>query len=242
MIILAGDVGGTNTRLNLYELNDALFASESQKKCSSVPGELIYSKKYMNQDYETFLCILQDFLISSNSNSLGNRNKIRPSLHVGCIAVAGPVDNNVVELTNRNWPPINGSELATHFNFDKILIINDFMAMGYGLLTLDHDKECKLLQNGINTSKNELGAIACIGAGTGLGECYLTPSDTNLDLQTNDKYCYTCFPSEGGHAEFSPRNEEEIGLQNYLKKLYEEPNRVSIERVVSGPGMQCTVI
>jgi glucokinase len=88
--------------------------------------------------------------------------------------------------------------------------------------------------------------IACIGAGTGLGECYLTPHDGQ----------WAAWASEGGHAEFAPRNELEvlsssvlpkfeltrtlcaqIELLQFLKEKFHEKNRVSVERVVSGPGL-----
>ena len=48
---------------------------------------------------------------------------------------------------------------------------------------------------------------------------------------------YECFPSEGGHAEFAPRNDLEMELLNFLKKKFAQKNRVSVERVISGPGL-----
>ena len=38
-----------------------------------------------------------------------------------------------------------------------------------------------------------------------------------------------------GHAEFAPRNELEVELLAFLKAKFAEKNRVSVERVVSGP-------
>jgi glucokinase len=48
---------------------------------------------------------------------------------------------------------------------------------------------------------------------------------------------YRCFPSEGGHADFAPRNELEFGLLSYLKQKFEQKHRVSVERIVSGTGL-----
>ena len=73
------------------------------------------------------------------------------------------------------------------------------------------------------------GPKVCVGAGTGLGECYLT--------QTNDQGDYTCFPSEGGHVEYAPRNDQEVSLFKYLSQKYESIHRISVERVVSGKGL-----
>lgn len=61
-----------------------------------------------------------------------------------------------------------------------------------------------------------------------MGECFLTPDSEGV---------YTCFPSEGGHIEWAPRNDLEIKLWKYLKNKFNYQNRVSIERVVSGPGL-----
>ena len=53
----------------------------------------------------------------------------------------------------------------------------------------------------------------------------------------------TCWGSEGGHTEWSPRNDVDVGLQRYLQEKYTAEgsrNRVSVERVVSGPGLADT--
>jgi len=74
--------------------------------------------------------------------------------------------------------------------------------------------------------------MACVGAGTGLGECFLTIGPDGE---------YQCYPSEGGHAEWAPRgegsDETQLDLLKYLKIKYSGRNRISVERVVSGPGI-----
>ena len=102
------------------------------------------------------------------------------------------------------------------------------MAQGYGILTLGKGDVKQL-----NDAQPLSGApIACLGAGTGLGECFLTPGP-------GGQYC--CWPSEGGHAEWAPRdqgNEEtQMDLLKFLKIKYAGWARVSVERVVSGPGI-----
>lgn len=76
--------------------------------------------------------------------------------------------------------------------------------------------------------------IACIGAGTGLGECFLTAAH---DARHGGALSYSCWASEGGHAEFSPRDEIGRDLLDFLKRKYAATHRVSVERVVSGPGI-----
>jgi len=70
--------------------------------------------------------------------------------------------------------------------------------------------------------------IACMGAGTGLGVCYLTWDDNAKE--------YNVWPSEGGHAEFAARSGVEFGLCDFIKRS-ERVGRVSAERVISGLGM-----
>ncbi|EWM29239.1 glucokinase [Nannochloropsis gaditana] len=130
-------------------------------------------------------------------------------------------------MTNRGRWIINGDRLAKEVGLKRVVLINDFVAQGYGLLTVDRTdtKEVHVLQD----ASPEPGApIATIGAGTGLGECFLTPGE--------DGY-YVAYPSEGGHAEFPPRTETEFQLLEFLKRRYEQKHRVSVERVVSGPGI-----
>jgi glucokinase len=73
--------------------------------------------------------------------------------------------------------------------------------------------------------------IACIGAGTGLGQTFLTAGSDNV---------YQAYQSEGGHADFAARSDLQYQLQKFLKKKFNEKNRVSVERVVRGQSTQGT--
>ena len=217
-LILCGDVGGTNTRLLLYKLSRA--APGVLQVGKRAPGELQCSAKYMNEKYTSFDDIISDFIAT---------NAITKTISSACIAVAGPVKDNKVQITNRSTWTMDGESLQTKFNIKNVSIVNDFLAVGYGLLTVDNTNDCVTLQTG--NSNTEGMPIACIGAGTGLGQCYLTAVDNG------GRFEYTCYPSEGGHTEFSPRNDIEIELLKYLKVKFNQPNRVSVERVVSGLGL-----
>jgi glucokinase len=161
-----------------------------------LPGTLLFDKKYTNDNYSSLLEVIQIFLNESNDTR-------QPS--TACLAVAGPVSNNRAVLTNHSSWDINGAEIGQALSLKGIRVINDFVAMGYGLLTLNEEKECIILQKG---TKKADAPIACIGAGTGLGECYLTPTGTGG---------HECYGSEGGHAEFAPRND--VSVQSILKML-----------------------
>ena len=135
-----------------------------------------------------------------------------------------------VLFTNNGWLISGDAILSTFGGSDGIqsaVLINDFVGCGYGALTVNHATECRKL----NAAVAVPGApIACVGAGTGLGECYLTTS-------TADPTSYTCFASEGGHAEFAPRSAVEFELLTFLRKKFGGNHRVSVERVVSGTGL-----
>lgn len=79
---------------------------------------------------------------------------------------------------------------------------------------------------------------ACIGAGTGLGEVYLTAGHlaTSVSSSEDDHTEYNVWASEGGHADFAPRDALEFGLLEYFKTT-ERLTRVSVERIVSGLGI-----
>ena len=73
--------------------------------------------------------------------------------------------------------------------------------------------------------RGRLANRALISAGTGLGEAFLV-------LDGRD---YVPYPSEGGHSDYAPRNEDEIDLLRFLRQKYN--GRISFERVVSGQGL-----
>eukprot|EP00558_Chaetoceros_sp_UNC1202_P003656 CAMPEP_0197234778 /NCGR_PEP_ID=MMETSP1429-20130617/2438_1 /TAXON_ID=49237 /ORGANISM="Chaetoceros sp., Strain UNC1202" /LENGTH=291 /DNA_ID=CAMNT_0042693265 /DNA_START=105 /DNA_END=980 /DNA_ORIENTATION=- len=112
-------------------------------------------------------------------------------------------------------------------------IINDFVGQGYGLLDLDLKNRTEIIEL-IPGSMDRIdvhGPKACVGAGTGLGECFLTTSSLHPDEG------YECYPSEGGHVDYTPRSEKEVGLWNHLRDKFGKTARVSMERVVSGKGL-----
>jgi glucokinase len=133
--------------------------------------------------------------------------------------IAGPVVNGTSKLTNLGWNVV-GSEVASDLGLDSVGLINDLEATSYGTLRL-RENDMITIQSG---TPQQHGPIAVAAAGTGLGEGALVW----------DGKRYRSLPSEGGHADFGPRNELEIELLRFLLTKHE---RVSYERVVAGPGM-----
>jgi len=214
-LVMAGDCGGTNSRLQIFKVpNDAKLVVGQPP-----PGELLFAKKYENHEFSNFTVVCQRFLEDAAMYTGG----IVPA--ACCLACAGAISENSVEFTNvaSGWN-IHGAKLERELGIKRVVLINDFVAQGYGLLTLSDDEKVLL-----NKGTYVPGApVACVGAGTGLGECFLTAASDGT---------YTCWPSEGGHVEFSPRNELGLDLLHHLREKFADKKRVSIERVVSGPGI-----
>lgn len=206
--LLCADIGGTNTRLLLFRATTT--------GTPNVEKDLLFKKSYLNEQYPSFLDVLHEFLKEAKC--------VTPPV-TACFAVAGPVIDNVVRFTNRMSWVVDGNQVAADLGIKKVKLINDFVANGYGLLTLDEKTECVQIIGG---PKVKSAPVVCLGAGTGLGECFLTPNETGQ---------YTCFPSEGGHSEFAPRNDLEMELLRFLKSKFEQKHRISVERVVSGTGL-----
>jgi len=138
---------------------------------------------------------------------------------VACFGIACPVINGDCEAPNLSWK-VDTRRLAREIGIPRTSVINDFHAVGYGLHSLSDD-EVEVLQPGVAVAH---GPIALIGAGTGLGQGYLLWEGSR----------YVVYPSEGGHADFSPTD----GLQrDLLASLAGEFGRVSSERILSGEGL-----
>ncbi|KAG2804511.1 hypothetical protein PC112_g18694, partial [Phytophthora cactorum] len=168
-LIMSGDCGGTNTRLSLWNIPK----DSKHIKGDIAPGSMLFSKKYLNEDYASFAEVCHLFLVEA---------KLVNQIPEACVlACAGPILKNTVDFTNVEFGwKIDGPCLEKELGIKKVRLINDFAAMGYGLLTL-RPHEYMVLND---APKDETAPMATIGAGTGLGECFLTPG---MDGQ------YSCF-------------------------------------------------
>lgn len=137
-----------------------------------------------------------------------------------CFGVPGPVRDGRLRLTNLPWT-LDSRELAANLGIEHVFLINDLEANGYGIAELGADQIYTLSEG----DPSQTGNRALIAAGTGLGEGLLAWNGR----------IHVPYPSEGGHADYAPRNEDEIDLLRYLKQKYN--GRISFERVVSGMGM-----
>jgi glucokinase len=137
-----------------------------------------------------------------------------------CFGVPGPVRNGRLRLTNLPWT-LDSNELSMTLGIMHVFLINDLEANGYGVEELTADQIYTLSEGDVS----QIGNRALIAAGTGLGEAILMWNGRS----------HNPYPSEGGHGDYAPRNEDEIDLLRFLKQKYN--GRISTERVVSGPGL-----
>jgi glucokinase len=137
------------------------------------------------------------------------------------IAIAGPTKGDVIRFTNNPWiirPALIGEKLGV----DTHLLINDFEAVGHAVAAADaaaFDHLC-----GPDTDLPATGTISVIGPGTGLGVAHVW----------RDGPAYRVQATEGGHIDFAPLDSIEDAI---LARLRQRHRRVSVERIVSGPGI-----
>jgi glucokinase len=208
--LLAGDIGGTKTILRLIQ---ALPSQAPQTH----PDLLIhYEAQYPSQDYEDLVPMVNRFLDQA-TQVMGTPSQPLQA----CFGIAGPVVNNTCQLTNLSWH-LTGDRLAQALSLKTVNLINDFAAVGYGVLGLQNPDLCSLQE----VHPDSQAPIGVIGAGTGLGQGFLAPQGQG----------YQVYATEGGHSNFAPRSQVEFELLQYLQEQL-GITRVSVERVVSGQGI-----
>jgi glucokinase len=146
-LLLAGDIGGTSTRLHLAPIED--WRSHQ------------WEKTYPSQEYADLAPVVQQFLTEMD---------VTGEVVAACFAVAGPVEAGVAKLQNLAWQ-LETDRLIQTLQILNLRLMNDFAAIGYGLEHLRPD-ELHVLQVGEPITD---APRAVIGAGTGLGQGYLVP-------------------------------------------------------------------
>ena len=192
-MILAGDIGGTNTRLALMD----------------GAGKTLFAKTFPSGSTPTLDALVCTFM------ELAGR---RPP-ETGCLAVAGPVVDDVCRVTNLPWV-VDGRSVAAASGIRHVRVINDFHAAALGVAALGPDGTVSL---GGKPPVDGLPKVV-MGPGTGLGVAML--------IHDGDRY--QPVPTEGGHRDFAPRTEQQVDLWRFLTARH---GRVSYENVLSGRGL-----
>ncbi|BBL86595.1 Putative glucokinase (chromatophore) [Paulinella micropora] len=202
VMLLAGDVGGTKSLLGLYLVRKGRISQAA-------------FKRYTSGSWHGLEPMLEDFLT--------NHCKQLEMPQYGCIALAGPVNNGVVRITNLNWY-VNTKDLNAIAKLKDLKLVNDFGILPKCLPLLNHHQQAVLHQGEVD--RDPLGLMAVVGAGTGLGLARGIRTTSGMLL----------FPSEGGHSEFAPRTPLEWELGQWMKTEC-NVDRLSVERVASGTGL-----
>jgi len=137
------------------------------------------------------------------------------------IALAGPVTGERVHLTNNSWT-IHTGHLDGQLGLERVTVLNDFAAVAHAAARAPDEQFMNLA--GPDKPLPATGTISVIGPGTGLGVAHFHRFAGGYHVQA----------TEGGHVDFAPVDAVDDAI---LLRLRNRHRRVSVERVVSGPGI-----
>jgi glucokinase len=200
--LLAGDLGGTKTFLRLVKAQS--------------PDKSEFEYRYQSQEYNSLVALAQEFLATARTQ-LGTEIEIQSA----CLAIAGAVIDRASYLPNLDWH-VTAAELEQKLNIPHVELINDFVAIGYGIELL-RPADLHSLQVG---QPRPNAPKSVIGAGTGMGQCFVVHNGSG----------YQVIPTEGGHTDFAAQSLQEFELTRYICRQM-QIDRVSNERVISGRGI-----
>lgn len=197
--VVALDIGGTHARFSLAEVKPEQVVSL---------GEAITLKTAEHASLQT---AWEEYA----------RQAGRPLPRAAAIAVAGPVQGEVLKLTNNPWV-IRPALLQEKLKVDDFVLVNDFGAVAHAVAQLEPQKFTHIC--GPDLPLPSEGVVSIIGPGTGLGVAQLLRRDGR----------YHVIETEGGHIDFAPLDSIEDEMLSHLRKRF---RRVSVERVASGQGL-----
>ncbi|MEZ5998044.1 MAG: glucokinase [Hyphomonas sp.] len=195
--ILVGDVGGTNVRFALAKRENGRIVADGFDKLAG-------------DDFGTFSDALAAYLDRSGTN-----------VRRACFAMAGPVRNGEVLLTNRQWR-VSEQQLCERFGFADVRLINDFTAMARSV----PEHESSAFETILPGEAVESAPVLVAGPGTGFGVATLCLARGGGWRVLN---------GEGGHMAFAPRTELEFNVASILMQQF---GYVSNELVASGMGLE----
>jgi len=172
--------------------------------------------QFQNKDYGSARAVIGAFM-----------DKCGPvEINAATIGVAARIDDGRASFTNLDWV-VDAEELAAGIGIKDLSLVNDLVATSWGFPMLEPDM-FRCLQEG----RRGKGNAVVIAVGTGLGEVTLSSREEDTDAGHSVFYPS---PSEGGHSDFAPNGAVQQGLLAYL---YTRFGHVSVERVLSGPGLK----
>ena len=197
--LLIGDIGGTNARFAIADPERPGFTNAMTLHCADFAWADDAIRHYLDEQ------------------SAGTPDVI-------CLAAAGPVVDNTVQITNNHWT-LSAADIAADFGIEAVRLLNDFEALAYSIPHLQADDSLAI---GFPMNKplpEDKFNVAIIGPGTGLGAAGLMKRGSVLEP----------IVGEGGHVGFAPKSQVQVEILGALRNKFD---RVSVERLVSGAGLE----
>jgi glucokinase len=218
---LAGDIGGTKTFLALLDRSVT-----HTDPALTPPLNVLAQQRYHSAEHGSLHAMCEHFL-QQISPQIGVLAGQRAQLSGACFALPGAVIDGKCETTNLPWS-LDERALEKALSCPRVVLLNDLQATAYGSLFLSPE-DSVVLQQGKRCPK---GTISVVAAGTGMGQSFLVAHDGG----------YVPMATEGGHSSFAPRTAREFALREHIANALAElgsaaPAHVSVERVLSGPGL-----
>ena len=191
--LLVADVGGTNARFAIADLETLALA-----------------------DIEEFQCTRHSSLVEAMRAYL---DRLDDPPAEAAIAVAGPVVDDRVSLTNSAWS-FTKVELCSRPGLNSVLVLNDIQALALSISSLDGSDLRRIGGSEVEPRATKL----VLAAGTGMGAATLVWTGAR----------WLAVPGEGGHISFAAHTKRE---RDVIDVLYADQQHVPVDRVVSGPGL-----
>lgn len=196
--LLIGDIGGTNARFALANTDAPGFRDVLELKCAN---------------FESSTDAIQHYLREIGAGT--------PDAM--CLAAAGPVVDEAVDLTNNHWQ-VSVAEVRKTFGVAAVSLLNDFEAIAYSIPFLEEDDSVAIACDEEHHLPDKKFDVAIMGPGTGLGIAGLCRRGETLVPVTG----------EGGHVGFAPETPLQAEILSVLQQKFD---RVSTERLVAGSGL-----
>tara|TARA_R110002110_G_scaffold167482_1_gene368493 strand:+ start:41730 stop:42695 length:966 start_codon:yes stop_codon:yes gene_type:complete len=188
---IVADLGGTNIRI-----------------AQSNHGQLHCIESFQCQEFDNISQALTGYFLKHHCTNI-----------ILCLAVAAPVKQDQINMTNLAWS-FSQTLLKAELDLIELYIINDYLATALAVPHLRDNEKQKIGQGKAQANS----PIAVCGPGTGLGVAHLIFINGHRHVLTG----------EGGHVDFAPNDPLEQDIANLLRRKY---SHVSIERILSGRGL-----
>jgi len=185
-ILLAGDIGGTNTRLGIF----------SKEKGLRSP---LIEADFRSRQFPDFMTIVREFLKGINIRT-----------DAACFGVAGPVMKGTAKITNLPWI-IDENKLGRELNLPFVRLLNDLEAIAFAVPLLE-PSDLHTLNEGSPVSG---GSAAVVAPGTGLGEAFLTWDGTHYRGRPSEGGHVDFAPSDDLERELLTYLQEKLGHVSY---------------------------